>query len=134
MIFGLGMYLVGWLFSLLDVFNRWNSFVLIPVIDFVFWCIVTYPHSLPLVVLVGVVFFTMLITMSFASNQRYMDKLNQTIVNLHNQIQEQQSQDTSLPDAVVIDIPDIGEIDGVSENENGGLKTPLLGMKKYIDL
>jgi len=63
-----------------------------------------------------------------------MDKLHRTIGNLHSQIQEQQAQDISLPDAVVIDIPDMREIDGVCENENGGLKAPLLGVKKHINL
>ena len=63
-----------------------------------------------------------------------MDNLNQTIENLHNQIQEQQTQDTSLPKAVVIDLPNMSERDGVCQNENGGLQDPLLGTKKYIDL
>lgn len=128
------MHSICWIASLIDIFTRWNVFLLFPVVDFAFWGILTYPHSLPVIILAGILFLIMLITSSMSVNHSYLAKFDQAIANLHSRIQEQLNQDSSLPQAVVIDMSDLEEETEISEFSEKSLLDPLVTKKSVISL
>ena len=132
LLFGLVMHGICWIASLIDIFTRWSVFLLFPVVDFAFWGILTYPHSLPVIILVGILFLIMLITSSMSVNHSYLAKFDQAIADLHSRIQEQLNQDSSLPQEVVIDMSDLEEETEIRDLPEKSLLDPLI-FKKNIN-